>query len=168
VLKPHQKKRILTFIFPGSDSDASYQVDKARIAIGSGKLFGKGLYEGIQTQAESGGVPIKESDFIFTVVGEELGFIGALVMIILIYFILMRCLYIAKNSRDKFGSFLVAGVTAMFAFHFIENIGMCVGVLPVTGIPLPFVSYAGTAMITNYVALGIVLSVSMRRKRTLF
>ena len=113
-------------------------------------------------------MPIKDSDFIFTVVGEELGFIGSVTVILLLLFILLRCIYIAKNAREPFGAFLVTGIAAMFAFHFIENIGMCIGLLPITGIPLPFVSYGGTAMIANYIAVGIVLSVSMRRKRTIF
>jgi len=166
-LKQYQKERILAFLFPGSDtSDTTHQIDRSIVTIGSGKIFGKGLYKGLQTQNAQ--VPIKDSDFIFTVVGEELGFIGSVTVILLLLFILLRCIYIAKNAREPFGAFLVTGIAAMFAFHFIENIGMCIGLLPITGIPLPFVSYGGTAMIANYIAVGIVLSVSMRRKRTIF
>lgn len=167
ILKPYQKLRILSFFSPEQYSQGSaFNVIRSKTAIGSGQLFGKGLYQGIQTQ--HGGVPVKESDFIFSVVGEELGFIGAAVIITLIFFILLRFIYIARNSRDSYGSFLVMGITSMLSFHFIENIGMCIGLLPVTGIPLPFISNGGSAMVTNYIAVGIVLSVSMRRKRTIF
>lgn len=167
VLRDHQKKRIITFLYPESDPlGDGFQVVRSKLAIGSGRIFGKGIKQGIQTQ--NNGVPIKESDFIFTVIGEELGFIGAIAVLIIIYFILMRCIYIAKNSRDAYGSFLVIGLTSMMAFHFIENIGMCIGVLPVTGIPLPFVSLGGSAMVTNYIGIGIILSVSMRRKKPIF
>lgn len=167
VLNDKRKSRIMEFISPGSDKlNASYQLNKAEMAIGSGQIFGSGLYKGIQTQ--NNGVPIKESDFIFTVIGEELGFIGSAIVVILILFILIRCIYIAKSSRDLFGSFLVIGLTAMLGFHFIQNIGMCLRLLPVTGIPLPFVSAGGSAMLTNYIAIGIILSVSTRRKKVLF
>jgi len=167
LMKPYQKSRILSFFSPDQYAqDSAYNVIRAKIAIGSGRIYGKGLYQGIQTQR--GWVPVKASDFIFSVVGEELGFIGAAALIVLIFFILLRCIYIAKNSRDAYGSFLVMGITGMFAFHYIENIGMCIGLLPVTGIPLPFVSSGGSAMVTNFIAVGIVLSVSMRRKKTIF
>jgi len=161
-----RKDRILEFLFPGSDpSGASYQVAKAKMAIGSGRIFGSGLGQGIQTQNPVGGIPIKESDCIFAVIGEELGFIGTALVLILVFVVLLRCIYIARNSEDKFGSYVTAGITGMFAFHFFENIGMNLGVLPVTGIPLPFVSAGGTAMISNYIAIGIVLSIALRRKR---
>ena len=167
VLNEKRKARVLEFISPGSDQlGSSYQLNRAEMAIGSGQIYGSGLYKGIQTQ--NGGVPVKESDFIFTVIGEELGFIGAMVVIVLIFCILLRCIYIAKNSRDYYGAFLVIGLSSMFGFHFMENIGMCVRILPVTGIPLPFVSAGGSAMITNYIALGIILSVSIRRRKTIF
>jgi rod shape determining protein RodA len=166
-LNDKRKERIITFLNPSSDPlDAGFQVIRSKMAIGAGQVFGQGLYNGIQTQ--SNGVPVKESDFIFSVIGEELGFIGASVLIAIVFFILLRCLYIAMNSRDMYGSFLVVGLTGMWGFHFLENIGMCVGVLPVTGIPLPFISAGGSAMLTNYFAAGIILSVSLRRKKELF
>lgn len=179
VLRAYQKDRIISFLFPGSDAqDKTLQVDRSKMTIGSGQLFGKGLYHGLQTQNSSMGVdsqnymfktvPEKHTDFIFAVVGEELGFIGCMVVIALILFILFRCIHIAKNSRDQYGAFLVIGISAVFAFHFIENISMCIGVLPVTGIPLPFMSQGGTSLISNYISVGILLSVSMRRKRTIF
>lgn len=167
VLEEFQKARIMVFIFPELDPQVrGYHVIQSKRTIGSGQIFGKGLYEGIQTQ--NGIVPEKQTDFIFTVIGEELGFIGSVLIVLAITIILMRCMYIAKNSRDTYGAFLVVGMTSMLAFHFIENIGMCIGLLPVTGIPLPFLSLGGSNMITNYIAIGIILSVSMRRKRTIF
>jgi len=167
VLDKYQKNRFISFLAPELYSqDIGYNVVRSKLAIGSGQIYGQGLYKGIQTQ--SNGVPVKESDFIFSVIGEELGFIGTATVLVIVFFILLRCLYIARNSRDFYGSFLVVGVTSMLAFHFIENIGASIGVLPVTGIPLPFISAGGSAMVTNYIAIGIILSVSMRRKRAIF
>lgn len=168
-LSTESKSRIMEFLTPGQDpSGASYQLNKAKMAIGSGRIFGQGLGNGIQSQTPVGGIPVKESDSIFAVVGEELGFIGTSLILLLILIILIRCLVIAKNSRDNFGSYIVAGITGMFAFHFFENIGMNLGILPMTGIPLPFVSQGGTAMMTNYISIGIVLSISLRRKKKQF
>ncbi|MGI6778153.1 MAG: rod shape-determining protein RodA [Acetivibrionales bacterium] len=167
ILNDKRKDRILTFLYPEREPlGAGFQVIRSKMAIGSGQIFGKGLYNGIQTQ--NNGVPVQESDFIFTVIGEELGFIGSMVVILLVFFIILRCIFIAMNSRDMYGSFLVIGLTGMMAFHFIENIGMCIGILPVTGIPLPFVSAGGSAMVTNYFAIGIILSVSIRRRKAIF
>ena len=161
------KDRILTFLNPARDTlNAGYNVNNAKIAIGSGGWFGKGWINGNMTQTAT--VPVKESDFIFTVVGEEFGIIGCILVIALILFILLRCLYIAQNSRDKFGSYMVIGISALFAIHTFENIGMSIGIMPVTGIPLPFVSAGGTALIAYYAAIGIALSISLRRKRKLF
>ncbi len=175
-LPDHIKSRIQTFLNPELDLQGKgLQVYRSKMTIGSGQLFGKGLFHGLQTQNSSAvmqssnfKVPFKQNDFIFSVVGEELGFIGSMIIIALIIFILFRCLHIARNSRDEYGTFVVMGIAAMFAFHFIENIGMNIGVLPVTGIPLPFMSQGGSALVTNYMSVGILLSVSMRRKRTIF
>lgn len=164
VLNDRRRDRILTFISPDRDPlGGGYHVMMSKMAIGSGQLFGQGYGSGIQTQ--SGSVPVNESDFIFSVVGEELGYIGGIIIILLGLFIILKCIHIAKNASDTYGSFLVIGVTAMLAFNFIENIGMSIGLLPVTGLPLPFVSAGGTAMLTYYIAIGLVLSVSLRRKR---
>lgn len=174
ILPTHIKNRILTYILPNTDLQGTgLQVYRSKMTIGSGQMFGKGLFHGLQTQnssslANSFNVPEKQNDFIFSVIGEELGFIGSMVVLALVCFILFRCLYIARNSRDNYGSFMVIGITAMLAFHFIENIGMNIGVLPVTGIPLPYVSQGGSALVTNYISLGVLLSVSMRRKRAIF
>ena len=166
-LNDSRKKRILEFIFPGSDpAGASWQLDRAQLAIGSGRIYGSGLYRGIQTQ--NGIVPVKESDLIFSVIGEELGFVGSVLIIILVFFILLRCIYIAKYAQDSFGSFLVIGITGMMGFQFLTNIGVCLRLIPLTGLPLPFVSAGGSAMVTNFISIGIILSVSMRRKRAMF
>lgn len=171
---PHIKHRILTFIFPELDlQGAGMQVYRSKMTIGSGQLFGKGLFNGLQTQNSSSlssvlYVPEKQTDFIFTVIGEELGFIGSVAVILIIFFILFRCIYIAANSRDAYGSFIAICIASMMGFHFLENIGMCIGVTPVTGIPLPFVSQGNSALIANYLNVGILLSISMRRKKTIF
>ena len=162
-----RKARILEFLSPGHDpSGASYQVMKAKMAIGSGRWFGWGLGNGLQTQNPVESIPIKESDCIFAVIGEELGFLGASLVIVLFVIILLRCLYVAGKPGDYFGEYLVIGITGMFAFHFFENVGMNLGIMPLTGIPLPFISQGGSAMVTNYFAIGIVLSVSLRKKKT--
>lgn len=167
LLNNERKSRILTFLSPGSDPQgAGYQIILATRTIGSGQIFGKGWLHGVLTSR--GTVPASSTDMIFTVICEEFGFIGAILLVILISAILFRCLYIAKNSRDLFGSYVVVGLCAMMGFHFFFNIGVCVGIFPVSGIPLPFISAGGSAMITNYLAIGIILSVSMRRKRAIF
>lgn len=167
LLNEARKNRIRVFLDPNLDRQgAGYQILRSMRTIGSGQTYGKGILQGIQTQRNT--VPVKESDFIFTVIGEELGFVGSTIILVLIFFILIRCIYIAKNSRDFFGSMLVIGLAAMIGFHVIENIGMCIGLLPITGIPLPFISSGVSSLITNYIAIGIILSVSMRRKRAIF
>ena len=166
-LNDTRKKRIEVFLNPDIDPLVyGYNVRKSKIAIGSGQIFGKGLFKGYQTQ--NNGVPVKESDFIFSVIGEELGFIGAVIIIALVCFLLLRCIHIARQSRDSYGMFLVAGVASYLGIHFVENIGMSVGVLPVTGIPLPFISQGGTSVMTNFIGIGIVMSVSMRRQKVIF
>ncbi|HOA54658.1 MAG: FtsW/RodA/SpoVE family cell cycle protein [Acetivibrionales bacterium] len=166
----HIRNRIISFIFPESDLLGSgLQVYRSKMTIGSGQLFGKGIFHGLQGQSSSMYyVPEQETDFIFTVIGEEMGFIGSVIFILIVFFFLFRCVYVSMNARDPYGSFMVICITAMFAFHFIENIGMCVGVLPVTGIPLPFVSQGNSSLIANYLNVGILLSVSMRRKRSFY
>lgn len=166
-LNDKRKDRIRVFFDPELDPLGSgMNVIRSKIAIGSGQIFGKGLFNGLQTQ--TAGVPVKESDFIFSVVGEELGFVGCMIIISLLFFLLIRSIYIARSARDSYGTFLVVGATAMFAFHTIENIGMTIGLLPVTGLPLPFISQGVSSMLTNYLAVGIILSVSMRRKKAIF
>ena len=165
ILGSVQINRILSFLNPQAyENSAGYQVRMAIRYIGTGQLTGKGL--GIGSAAVI--VPEAETDSIFAVIGEELGFIGAVVVILLFVALLLRCLYISRFAKDKFGSYMVAGMMAMFLFHFVENIGMNIGALPVTGIPLPFISYGGSSIVVNYIAVGIIVSVSMRRQRPMF
>jgi rod shape determining protein RodA len=166
----HIRNRIISFIFPESDLLGSgLQVYRSKMTIGSGQLFGKGIFNGLQTQNSSMYyVPFKETDFIFSVIGERMGFIGSIAFILIVFFFLFRCAYVSMSARDPYGSYMVICITAMFAFHFIENIGMCIGVMPVTGIPLPFVSQGNSSLIANYLNVGILLSVSMRRKRSFY
>jgi rod shape determining protein RodA len=168
------RNRIITFLNPETDlSGAGLQVYRSKMAIGSGQIFGKGLFHGLRVQdgstvSSSIYVPKKVNDFIFSVIGEELGFVGSVIVIAIIFFILMRGIYIAMNARDDYGSFMVVCIISMLGFHFIENIGMSIGVMPVTGIPLPFVSQGNSSLLANFLNVGILLSVSMRRKKTIF
>lgn len=167
IFKDYQKNRILTFLNPGTDAQISgYQVMQSKTAIGAGRVFGQGLYNGILTQNEF--LPAKHTDFIFAVAGEELGFVGALVILALISFIVFRCFYIAYHARDHLGAFIGIGVGTMILVQSFENIGMTIGLTPVTGITLPFLSYGGSSMLTNMIAIGLVLNVRMRHKNLNF
>jgi rod shape determining protein RodA len=164
LLDDYQINRIKALINPMQDVEGiAYQTTRARIAIGSGKFSGSGLFEGLQSQ-QNGAIPVKESDFIFSVIGEELGFLGTMAVILLMTLILMWCLRIAMKTEDKYGAYMVTGLTCMLAFHFIENVGMNIGLLPVTGIPLPFISAGGSAMLMYFAAIGIIMSVSARSR----
>ncbi|NLK44740.1 MAG: rod shape-determining protein RodA [Tissierellia bacterium] len=166
-LDDYQKDRIYNFIDPERDvSNTGLQAYQGRIAIGSGKIFGRGLFEGVQTQFNY--IPEKQTDFIFAVVGEELGLLGGLGLIFLYFIMLSRFIRIAKKSTDLFGSLMVIGFTAMFLFHIWENIGMTIGLMPITGIPLPFMSYGGTFQLSNLICVGIILSVGIRREELTF
>lgn len=161
--KPYQRNRIFDFLYPERDpSGSGYQALQAKIAIGSGKVFGRGLFQGVQTQYNY--IPEKQTDFIFAVIGEELGLIGGLALILLYLIFLYRLLKIAKESKDTFGSLMVTGFTAMFLIHVWENIGMSIGLMPVTGIPLPFISYGGTFQLINLLCVGVALSVAVHRE----
>ncbi len=163
VFKDYQKQRIINLFNPENDpSGTGYQVAQSKIAIGSGQLFGSGLYQGGSRQSNF--LPERHTDFIFSVVCEELGFIGALLVIALLVAIIVRCIVIGMNARNNLGMYICVGVAAMFTFHLIENIGMCIGIMPVTGIPLPFFSYGGSSLLTNLVAVGMVLNVKYRSK----
>ena len=160
-MAPHQRIRIVNFFNPQASSN--YQVLQSMIAIGSGGITGKGLYHGSQNQENF--LPVRDSDFIFAVIGEELGLIGMMVVIGLFILFITRLLTIAKRSKNTYGSFVVAGITGMFAYQIIQNIGMTVGLMPVTGVTLPFVSYGGSSILSSMVSIGIVLNVYIRRKR---
>lgn len=157
----YQIERIKVFFDPTYDPRGSgYNVLQAKLAIGSGQLSGMGLFKGMQTQL--GNIPENTTDFIFSAVGEELGFIVCTIVVLLFIFLLLRCLYIARNAKDMYGSLVVIGVVALIATHTVVNIGMNLGVVPVTGIPLPFISYGGSSLMTNMIALGLVMSVYSR------
>lgn len=163
VLDEYQKNRILDFLSPESNlSGSGYHVSQSKLLIGSGRFFGKGLFSGIQTQM--GTLPEKQTDFIFAVLGEECGLLGCSLVMALYALLIYRCFDTAKKSKDFFGSMLCVGVGMMFSFHVIENIGMCLGVLPVTGIPLPFLSYGGSSIITSLLGIGLVLNVRSHTK----
>lgn len=165
--KEYQKKRILTFFNIGSDSQVSgYHVMQSKTAIGSGQLFGQGLFKGTLTQNEL--LPAKHTDFIFAVAGEELGFVGAFIIVALIIFIVTRCYTTAMSAKEPLGAYIAIGVATMILIQSFENIGMTVGLTPVTGITLPFLSYGGSSMLTNYVAIGFVLNVKIRNKKINF
>ncbi len=155
-LKPYQKERILSLLFQGSSPQSEYNLKQSQLAIASGGLSGN--HTGILTP-----VPVKESDFIFAAISEHMGFIGTTTVIILAFFFLCRCLYVAAKVKSKSCSYMMTGFTGYFAFHFIENMGMAVGLLPITGIPLPFMSLGGTAMLINFMAFGVMLNISINR-----
>ncbi len=162
-LDDFQKDRILNFLNPSANTQGSgYQANEAQIAIGSGKFTGKGLYQGSQTQYNF--IPTKQTDSIFPVLVEELGFIGGAGLLILYAIMLYRLMDIARTSRDLCGRYLTIGYTAMFFIHIWENVGMNMGLMPITGIPLPFLSYGGTFQLVNLIALGLVLSVHYHKR----
>ncbi|MFB2893609.1 rod shape-determining protein RodA [Aerosakkonemataceae cyanobacterium BLCC-F50] len=167
LLKDYQKNRIITFLNPEHDPLGSgYHLIQSRIAIGSGELWGRGLYHGTQTQGNF--VPEQHTDFIFSAIGEELGFVGCIAVLLAFWFFCLRLVMIAESSKSNFGSLLAIGVLAMIVFQVIVNIGMTIGMAPVTGIPLPWVSYGRSAMLTNFIAVGLVESVANYRQRLKF
>lgn len=166
-LKDYQLMRLIIFTNPQSEPIKSgYHIIQSRIAIGSGGPFGKGLFLGTQNQLKF--LPEQHTDFIFAVIGEELGFIGGLGVLALFFFVLYRGVRIASTSKDKFGAFIAVGVVSMIAFHLLVNVGMTMGIMPITGIPLPLMSYGGTSLLANLAAVGLLLNIHMRRKRILF
>lgn len=163
VLDEFQKKRIQVFLNPELDPvNYGYNVIQSKIAIGSGGLLGKGFTQG--TQNMMGYLPSKHTDFIFSIIGEEFGFLGSVITISVLFLIILRCFSVAKKADNLFGRYICTGIGAMFLFHTFENIGMCMGVMPVTGIPLPFISYGGTSLVTNLASIGLVMSVSYHNK----
>ena len=162
VIKDYQIQRITGFL-DGSNNTltTNYNRQQAEIAVGSGGIFGRGYGNGTQTNLDY--VPEQHTDFIFTVVGEELGFVGAAAFLGLFGLLLWRAIRIAYLSKDPFGTYLAAGVASMFAIQMFVNVGMVLGIMPITGIPLPFVSYGGSQMLANFLAIGILLNVHMRR-----
>ena len=167
VLADYQKNRILVFLDPSKDpSGAGYQVLQARLAIGGGGAFGRGFLRGPRTQLSL--LPEKDTDFIFAVIGEEFGFLGCATVVFLLFLFLLKCLAVCRRARDDFGRLTAVGIFTMFLSHIAENIGMCLGLLPVTGIPLPFFSYGGSSLITCFLAVGILLSIDKTTKKGYF
>ncbi|MGB3311200.1 MAG: rod shape-determining protein RodA [Nodosilinea sp.] len=167
LLQDYQKDRLILFLDPDKDPlGGGYHLIQSRIAIGAGKLFGQGWGNGTQTQLNF--IPEQHTDFIFSAVGEEWGFVGSMVVIAAYWLLCYRLVIIAQNAKDDFGSLLVIGVLAMIVFQVVVNIGMTMGLAPITGIPLPWLSYGRSALLTNFIALGIVESVANFRHRLKF
>lgn len=160
-LKEYQKSRLILFINPSLDPlGAGYNVIQSKVAIGSGGLFGQGLFSGIQSQLKF--LPAQHTDFVFSVIGEEMGFFGAVILLLLYIFVLWKGIKIAQEAPDFLGTFLATGVIAFLFFHIFINIGMAMGLMPATGLPLSFISYGGTFMISNFIGIGILFSVHLR------
>jgi rod shape determining protein RodA len=161
-LQDYQKQRILVTFDPGLDPQGiGYQSRQSQIAIGSGGLFGKGLGQGLQSQL--GFVPEIHTDFIFAILAEEIGFVGSILILMLYLLILMRLIRIAETARDRVGILMSAGVASLMFFHVAINVGMALGIVPPIGIPLPLLSYGGSATVTVFAALGLALNVYQRR-----
>ena len=167
LLPEHAKERIDVFLNPELDPrGAGYNIIQSKLAIGSGQLLGMGLLKGNQTQL--GYLYPKTTDFIFSVIGEEMGFVVAALVIILYVVLITKSIYVAKTSKDDLGSYIAIGICGIFTFHMLENIGMTMGLLPITGVPLPFVSYGGSSLVTNFICIGLLLNISGRRQKALF
>jgi len=161
-LKDYQKKRILVFLNPDSDpSGAGYHITQSKIAVGSGALTGKGYMQGTQSQLNF--LPERHTDFIFSVISEEWGFLGSIVVLMIYLYLILWGFDTAMKAKDRFGAFLAVGITSMLSFYVIINVGMVLGIMPVVGVPLPLVSYGGTAAVTMLMSFGLLMNVSMRR-----
>lgn len=169
-LKPYQILRLVVFLDPYNDGagglDGGFNIIQSMVAIGSGGLWGKGWGSGSQVQGNF--LPEHHTDFIFSVLGEEFGFVGAGILLLLYLFLLYRAILIAFQAKDMFGTLVVTGIASMFMFHLLVNVGMTVGVMPITGIPLPLLSYGGSSMLTNMLSLGLVLNIGMRKQKIVF
>lgn len=167
VLPQHAKDRILVFLNPQIDPRGKgYNIIQSKLAVGSGQLWGMGLFSGNQTQL--GILPMKTTDFIYSVISEEMGFVISVLVVILFVLLITKIISIAKSAKDFYGTLICIGVAAMLLAHFTENIGMTMGLLPITGIPLPFISYGGSSMLTNFIAIGLVLNVQSRKQKMSF
>ena len=167
ILPEHAKTRIDVYLNPNLDPrGAGYNIIQSKLAIGAGQAFGMGILKGNQTQL--GYLYPKTTDFIFAVIGEEMGFVVAGTVILLYIVLIIKAIKIAKTAKDDLGSYIAIGIAGIFFFHMIENIGMTMGLLPITGIPLPFVSYGGSSLLTNLILIAILLNISGRRQKALF
>lgn len=161
-LHEYQQERILTFFDPHRDPlGAGYQLIQAKVAIGSGGLLGKGFLQGTQTKLAF--LPRQHTDFVFSVVGEEFGFIGSVLLLSLFLFLLIRGIQIASEAKSRFGSLMAVGVVSILAFHVLVNVGMSLGIVPVTGLPLPFISYGGSSLVVSLIMVGLLLNLRMRK-----
>lgn len=167
VLPEHAKTRIDVYLNPNLDPrGAGYNIIQSKLAIGAGQLLGMGLFKGNQTQL--GFLYPKTTDFIFALIGEEMGFIVAAGIIIVYVVLITKAVYVAKTAKDDLGSYIAMGIAGIFFFHMVENIGMTMGLLPITGIPLPFVSYGGSSLLSNFIMIGLLLNISGRRQKAIF
>lgn len=167
LLPAHAKTRIDVFLNPESDPKGSgYNIIQSKLAIGAGELTGMGLLNGNQTQL--GYLSPKTTDFIFPVIGEEMGFIVSGAVIIIYVFFINKILYVAKTARDDYGTYVATGIAGIFFFHLTENVGMTMGLLPITGVPLLFVSYGGSSLLTSFICVGLLLNISGNRKKTIY
>lgn len=167
ILPDHAKTRIDVFLNPNLDPRGSgYNIIQSKLAIGAGQLFGMGLFKGNQTQL--GFLYPKTTDFIFSVIGEEMGFIVTAGIVILYVILITKAIYVAKTAKDDLGSYIAIGIAGIFIFHMVENIGMTIGLLPITGVPLPFVSYGGSSLLTNLILIALLLNISGRRQKAIF
>lgn len=167
ILDPYQRARLTAFIDPGGDpTGIGYQVQQVKIAIGSGGWTGQGLFQGRQTQGHF--IPFQQTDFVFSVAGEEFGFIGAVIVLALLGTVVGRGILIARRAQDSFGRLVAVGVVGWFLFQILENIGMNLGLMPVTGLPLPFVSYGGSSMFACWIAIGLLENVHLVSLRRLY
>ena len=167
VLPDHAKTRIDVFLNPDLDPrGAGYNLTQSKLAIGSGELFGMGYLKGNQTQL--GFLYPKSTDFIFSVIGEELGFLVAAAIIILYVILITKAITISKTAKDDLGSLIAIGIAGIFIFHMTENIGMTIGLLPITGVPLPFVSYGGSSLLSNLIMIALLMNISGRRQKSIF
>lgn len=161
-LKDYQKNRLVAFIDPEADpSGIGYHLNQSKVAIGSGEFLGKGFLKG--TQGPFRFLPERHTDFIFAVFAEEWGFMGSLFLLFLYFFLIVRGLDTARKAKDEFGRMLALGITFMFAVYFFINVGMTLGIMPVVGVPLPFMSYGGTALLSNYISAGVLINIRTRR-----
>ena len=167
ILPEHAKTRIDVFLNPDLDPrGAGYNVIQSKLAIGSGQFLGMGLLKGNQTQL--GFLYPKTTDFIFSVIGEEMGFVATAGIVIVYVVLITKAIYVAKTAKDDLGSYMAAGIAGIFLFHMVENIGMTIGLLPITGVPLPFVSYGGSSLLTNLILIALLLNISGRRQKAIF
>ena len=167
VLPEHAKTRIDVYLNPNIDPRGSgYNIIQSKLAIGAGQLLGMGILKGNQTQL--GYLYPKTTDFIFSVIGEEMGFAVSSIIIVLYVFLINKAVYVAKTAKDDLGSYIAMGIVGIFFFHMIENIGMTMGLLPITGVPLPFVSYGGSSLVTNFICIGLLLNISGKRQKAIF